>query len=496
MNITITKTDFIDYLSCKKNFWLKKHKPEIFENSSLSDYELKIIEEGNIVDNEIIKIFPEAQIISSFGDKSVEETNYLLNKKETILQSSFQHENFYIKADVIKYKPEKNEWDLYEVKSTTKVDKSKQGSHIDDITFQKLIIEKTGIKIGNCFIVHLNGDYLKNGKLDYSELFVKENVNELVIENTMDTENRILEIKKYITSPEQKGCDCIYKSKSNHCESFFYSNPEIPSYSVYNLNRFSSNTKIFKQYINENITSLDDIPSEEGLTGNKLFQYKSYKNKSPIIDRKGIKEKLNNLKFPLQILDFETYSSAIPKFDGLKVHEAIPIQYSLFRLDKNKNIEHFEYIQEYHSEKITSGIMDSLRNNLLNAGTIICWNKSFEIGRLKKLGELHPENKDYIDSIIDKVFDLMEVFSKNLYVDYNFMGSSSLKKVLPVLIEGEGYENLDVQDGAQAITEWEKVIFGNISNDEKKSTIDSLLEYCKYDTYSLIKIYNFLVDLS
>ena len=104
--------------------------------------------------------------------------------------------------------------------------------------------------------------------------------------------------------------------------------------------------------------------------------------------------------------------------------------------------------------------------------------------------------EDYIDSIIDKVFDLMEVFSKNLYVDYNFMGSSSLKKVLPVLIEGEGYENLDVQDGAQAITEWEKVIFGNISNDEKKSTIDSLLEYCKYDTYSLIKIYNFLVDLS
>ena len=33
---------------------LKNKKPEIFENSSLSDYELKIIEEGNIVDNEII----------------------------------------------------------------------------------------------------------------------------------------------------------------------------------------------------------------------------------------------------------------------------------------------------------------------------------------------------------------------------------------------------------------------------------------------------------
>ena len=48
----------------------------------------------------------------------------------------------------------------------------------------------------------------------------------------------------------------------------------------------------------------------------------------------------------------------------------------------------------------------------------------------------------------------------------------------------------------EQITEWEKIIFQNISKDEKKSTIDSLLEYCKYDTYSMIKIYNFLVNLS
>jgi hypothetical protein len=496
MKTLITKTDYLSYLVCKKNFWLSKNKPELFENSTLSDYELKIIEEGNFVDTEIIKIFPEAQLITTFGEKSIKETKALLNKKETILQSSFQYENFYIKADVIKYKPEKKEWDLYEVKSTTKVDKSKQGSHIDDITFQKLIIEKTGIKIGNCYIVHLNGDYLKNGKLDYSELFIKENVDDLVLSNTLDTESKILEIKNYITSPEQKGCDCIYKSKTNHCESFNYSNPEVPSYSVYNLNRFTSNTKLFKQYIKEKIISLDDIPSEEGLNGNKLFQYKSYKKKSPVIDKKAIKDRIDNLDFPLQFLDFETYSSAIAKFDGFKVHEPVPIQYSLFRLDKNKKIEHFEFIQENYSDKITSGIMESLKNNMLNEGTIICWNKSFEIGRLKKLGELHPENKDYIDSVIEKVFDLMEVFSKNLYVDYKFMGSSSLKKVLPVLIENEGYENLDVQDGAQAITEWEKIIFQNITNDEKKSTIDSLLEYCKYDTYSMIKIYNFLVNLS
>ena len=47
MKTLITKTDYLSYLACKKNFWLSKNKPELFEDSTLSDYELKIIEEGN-----------------------------------------------------------------------------------------------------------------------------------------------------------------------------------------------------------------------------------------------------------------------------------------------------------------------------------------------------------------------------------------------------------------------------------------------------------------
>jgi CRP-like cAMP-binding protein len=44
----ITKTDYLEYTFCRKNLWLKKHKPEIFESLELSDFEKKIIEEGNV----------------------------------------------------------------------------------------------------------------------------------------------------------------------------------------------------------------------------------------------------------------------------------------------------------------------------------------------------------------------------------------------------------------------------------------------------------------
>ena len=46
----ITKTDYLEYTFCKKNLWLKKHKPELFDGVELSEFEKKIIEEGNDAD--------------------------------------------------------------------------------------------------------------------------------------------------------------------------------------------------------------------------------------------------------------------------------------------------------------------------------------------------------------------------------------------------------------------------------------------------------------
>ena len=74
--------------------------------------------------------------------------------------------------------------------------------------------------------------------------------------------------------------------------------------------------------------------------------------------------------------------------------------------------------------------------------------------------------------------------------------SNSLKKILPVLIDEENYENLSVNDGAQAVAEWEKMIFGNLTDNEKNHSKESLLSYCKLDTLALVKIYQFLVKLS
>ena len=76
----ITKTDYLEYTFCKKNLWLKKHKPELFEDVELSDFEKKIIEEGNVADEEARNLFPGGVLVDSHGQDAVDDTKQYLDK--------------------------------------------------------------------------------------------------------------------------------------------------------------------------------------------------------------------------------------------------------------------------------------------------------------------------------------------------------------------------------------------------------------------------------
>jgi len=62
---------------------------------------------------------------------------------------------------------------------------------------------------------------------------------------------------------------------------------------------------------------------------------------------------------------------------------------------------------------------------------------------------LYPPYKEALEAINAKTFDLMEVFSKLNYFDNRFAGSSSIKKVLPVLTD-ISYSDLEVSNGGVA----------------------------------------------
>lgn len=106
------------------------------------------------------------------------------------------------------------------------------------------------------------------------------------------------------------------------------------------------------------------------------------------------------------------------------------------------------------SDKVVYGsYKDLLQAMLADIGddihhsSFVVWYKPFENTRNEEIAEIFPDLADSFLAINDKTFDLMEIFSKRNYFDIAFMGSSSIKKVLPVLVPEMDYAGLAIGNG-------------------------------------------------
>jgi len=211
-----------------------------------------------------------------------------------------------------------------------------------------------------------------------------------------------------------------------------------------------------------------------------------------IINRKGIDNRLKSLKFPLHFYDYETYASAIPKLDDLKPHQHLPFQVSVHTLNENGKLTHFEYLLE--KMEMPDGMISEMKDFTNQQGTFISWHASFENSRNKDMMVLMPHHGKYLSFINKHTFDLEEIFKKD-YVDYRFHGSTSIKKVLPVLCPQFSYTELEVQDGTMALDTWGRMVLDQNFEEDKKITKSNLLEYCKLDTMAMVEIYFKLLSI-
>ncbi len=493
----ITKTDYLDYSFCKKNLWLKKHKPSLFSNLELSDFEKKIIEEGNIADEEARHLFPNGVLVDSQGSDAVLDTKKYLEKKEAVIfQATFSVDEFFIRADILVYDNTQDAYELYEVKASNDIKREESRNYIKDLAFQKNVIGKSGLNIVKAGVIHLNREYKRKGKVDYRQLFITEDLSDEVEEVQEGVEKQMTEMKEYLNMPEEKSCECLYRGRKSHCTTFSYSNPKVPEYSVHDINRIGGSKKLLTDWIDRGIYKIEDIDNPEKLKGIKKIQYDSYMLAKPMIDPVAIKKELDSLEFPLYFFDYEGFVSAVPMFDGFGAYEQVPFQYSLHIMQKDGSIEHREFLIENPDGDITRPLIERMGQDLSTKGTVIAWYTSYEKQRNSKLAELHPDYAQFLNEINEKMFDLMTIFSKAYYVDSKFKGSASIKNVLPVLVPELTYKNLGISKGDQASERWERMISSDTPGEEKEKIKRDLLEYCKLDTWAMVKIYEFLQSIS
>jgi hypothetical protein len=497
MATPISKTTFLSFLECPRDVWLRLHRPEEVGKLELSDFELHILEQGNEVEAEARKLFPNAVQITSTDDDAVEDTARLIREKTpTIFQATFLVEGFIAKNDMLSYDETKGAWDLYEVKGTNAIKEggSDGRDHIDDLAFQLSVLKRAGVVVGRCFLVHLNKEYVREGEIDLEALFEKKDVTENVSARLPAIEEKMAGALEYLSKEKEPppGCDCVYKARTKHCTSFHLSNPHVPEYSVHDLTRVSK--RRLDLFIERDIFDLNDIPEEFELTENQKNQVLANKRQEPMIDVEKIQTELGALTFPLYFFDYEAFGPAIPAFDGYGPYKHIPFQFSLHILrTPEAPLEHVEFLHPDLSDP-SAKVAEMLREHVPPSGTVIAWYKHFERMVDKEIGTRLPEYAAFFEGFNERIYDLMDIFHDQHYVHPGFKGKSSIKRVLPTLAAELRYDLLRIQEGGQAADAWWEMVAPGTSAEEKARIARDLKIYCGLDTYAMYAIWHHLQE--
>ncbi len=468
----LTKSLYMSGQQCPKLLWFSSRN----QLPELSLYDKHKITQGRDFEKYVKKLFPDGVDLGGLNHgENIKETQNLIHQSKTIFEAGIICKNLFFKGDILECSSDG--WNLYEIKASTKMKKE----HIPDLAFQKFVCEKSGINIKKCFIKYVNKEYIKQNSIAPLDLVLQEDVTEEVnqIDDIEENSERYIEIMEQGTPPEiliSKNCNNPFEcSLKKECWG------SLPEYHVLQLTNWQKYWELFK----DGILDIKDIPKNVKLSPKDQLIKKAVDENKILITKDKINDFLKDLQYPLCYFDFETFDTAIPIFNQSKPYQKIPFQYSLHIQDENNKVNHLDFLAQGEKDPRPS-LLKKLKNEIGKTGDIIVYHKSFEIGILKDLARDFPENKDWIENMIDRIVDLEEPFKKLYYYHPIQKGKTSLKVVLPATT-GKDYSDLEISDGTDASM---KFFYSHIKADlnNLEKIRENLLNYCCLDTKGMIWI--------
>ena len=480
----LSKSTFMKGCQCPKALWLYKHKPEL--RTEVSDQQQTIFDQGTNVGKLAEQLFPkgvDARPENTFAyQQSVVDTQkYILEGHKVIYEAAFQYDQVLAALDILVCN--RGRWKAYEVKSSTSV----SDAILQDAALQYYVITQSGLPLVDFSIVYINNEYVREGDLDVQELFVIESVLEQILELQPMIAAKIPELKRVAKLAEVPKRDIgPHCSDPYGCDFMEHCWQHIPEDSVFDLRGHSGGSRAFELY-EQGILLLNDIPDDFKLNTSQQIQVTAHKTGEPVINRAALEEFLDQIEYPLYFMDFETFQSAVPEYDGTRPYQQIPFQYSVHRLDAQEaELVHFEWLGESGTDP-RKDFIENLLGVMGNTGSVVTYNSSFEKGRLCELAIRFPRKAKTIESLQERIIDLMSPFRSKHYYLPIMKGSYSIKQVLPALVPDLSYDDLEIGNGGLAsFTYYQLQYEKEVAVVEK--TREALLRYCELDTLAMAKI--------
>jgi predicted RecB family nuclease len=472
----LSKSSYLAGLQCHKRLYLERHSPHLATDPDETAQPWMGI--GTDVGILARHCFPGGVLLPVDDDQipsNLQQTKQLI-KDPTIpalFEAAFQADGVFTRTDVLRRR-NRTRWQLIEVKSSTTV----RDEHIHDLAIQGYILTRLGIK-ADYALMHINNQYIyQGGPMDLTQLFVVQDLTNEIKKALPHVPTHVNAMEKILRSTAAPAIE-----PGHHChapyECGFWSHctEEKSERWIYYLPK---NKRITNQLVQLGITTIDEIPNDFTLPKTHHLIRNNIEWIGP-----GLTTALQTISYPVHHLDFETLSPVIPKYPGTRPYQMVPFQWSDHVEYADGRIEHHEFLCT-DSQDPRETLAEQLLQTLRKTGSI-CVYSSYEKQVLKELGNAIPRLKVRLDQAISRLWDLLQIIKAHYYHPA-FRGYYSIKAVLPALIPSLSYEDLQIQAGGTAMTQFYRLAFEE-TNVKAKSQIESdLRAYCARDTSAMVEI--------
>lgn len=412
------------------------------------------------------------------------------------------------------------------------------GKYLYDIAIEKHIVDgsinhdktiKEHLPV-HYYLVVLNSEYIFDGTYQDNEPVYQKDTNNnelftiieadslldeyqpIISEDIRRVEKFIsrLEINNNIVGPHceiKKTTACPFKKICFKCVSNPHSVLETmnPKYAFDDYKGIKHPTVY--DFINDGIYEFKDAYKYTTKPNYKI-QYDAIVNNQVHLDEERIKKALEQLKYPIYHLDFESFNNPIPRYSFEFPYMQSLFQYSL-HIEKKPGIcdiekDHFDFLAKDHKDHREELIISLINHiDLSKGGSVMVYNENFEKTRLYELAKMFPKYKKELLNIRNHIVDLLNIIKGSntfyetfmdltkeqkdtvAYYHKNLYGSYSIKKVLPIFTD-LSYQDLEVKKGTEAVLVYS--MFPNYSEEEFKKEYAALRIYCRQDTWSMVEI--------
>ena len=370
----LSKSTYIKGEQCEKALFLFKNRP--FLRDKLSMEQRAKFKRGTDVGILAQQLFPGGINMtpsspSQFGKKAAETLKNLTNPAVNVMyEAVFQYDDTLIMLDIIVREGDK--WRAIEVKSSLSISQT----YMKDAALQYYVLKGCNVPLSDIQLMYINADYVKNGDLDLSQLFVFQSVKDYTEQYQDVIAKNIAHFKDIIKQPHSpkipigNQCDTPYRCEFHgHC--------------------------------------WKDVPNEA--------------DKPYTIDYKILYELLGDRNQSTAFLNLLFYRPAVPLFDGDKPYTEFIIGFSIL-----SNNGEFDRIYNWNCLEDLSKWKESLpllSEKLSGFERVVCFAPQNITASLQKYNLLESKELNY------KILNLREVLLQSDFHHEKVKTDFSLKNV-------------------------------------------------------------------